>query len=180
MTHVIEAPRLKLHLFSAHDADEAYRCITPSLTRYMGWEPAANPDEFAKIRQSWMRNFADPTELVFTIREKKSGLFLGLTGLHDLQTSTPELGIWIREDRHGNGFGREAVACLYAWASANFDCLSFVYPVAEDNHPSRRIAESLGGIVTDTRTTPKYRSVLYSIRRHEPGVLLDTLVQTDS
>ncbi|HLU04229.1 MAG TPA: GNAT family N-acetyltransferase [Advenella sp.] len=179
MIQVIEAPRLTLHPFSAGDADEAYRCITPSLTRYMGWEPAANPDEFAKIWQTWIRNFTDSTELVFTIREKRNSRFLGLVGVHELQTSTPELGIWIREDRHGNGFGREAVACLYVWASANFDRLSYVYPVAEDNHPSRRIAESLGGVVTDTRTSPKYRAVLYSIPRHEPGVLLETLIQSN-
>ncbi len=175
MIDVLLAPRLTLHLFSASDADEAYSCITPSLTRYMRWEPAANPDEFAKIWQTWIQNFADKKELVFTIREKKTNLFLGLVGLHDLRTSTPELGIWIREDCHSKGFGREAVTCLYAWASATFDYSRFVYPVAEDNHPSRRIAESLGGVVADIRSTPKYRSVLYYIPRHDSGMPLEIL-----
>jgi RimJ/RimL family protein N-acetyltransferase len=170
MINVIEAPRLLLQPFSPADADEAYRCITPSLTRYMAWEPPANPDEFAKIWQAWIQSCADKTELVFTVREKQNGHFLGLVGLHHLQTSAPELGIWIREDRHGNRFGQEAMACLYVWASANFHHSSFIYPVAEANHPSRRIAESLGGVVTDSRATPKYRSVLYCIRRHDPGL----------
>jgi RimJ/RimL family protein N-acetyltransferase len=179
MNDVLRSPRLLLQPFSSADADEAYQCITPSLTRYMAWEPPASPEEFAKIWQAWIQSYTETTELIFTVREKRNSHFLGLAGLHHLQTSAPELGIWIREDRHGNGFGREAVACLYVWASANFDRSSFIYPVAEDNHPSRRIAESLGGVVTDNRATPKFRSVLYSIRRHDPAVRIDTFAQNN-
>lgn len=170
MINIIKAPRLHLQPFSPTDADEAYHCITPSLTRYMAWEPPACPDEFAKIWQTWMQSHANKTEMVFTVREKQNNHFLGLVGLHHLQTSTPELGIWIREDRHGKGFGREAVTYLYIWASANFNCSSFIYPVAEDNYPSRRIAESLGGVVKGNHATPKYRSILYCIQRHNSSV----------
>ena len=66
------------------------------------------------------------------------------------------------------------MACLYLWTSTNFDRSSFIYPVAEDNHPSRRITESLGGVVTVNRVTPKYRSVLYCIRRHDSSVQIET------
>ncbi|MDR5835821.1 GNAT family N-acetyltransferase [Caballeronia sp. LZ034LL] len=159
-----------LQPFSLADADEAYQCITPSLTRYMAWEPPESPDEFAKVWEAWIHAYANETDLVFAVREKHDRRFLGIVGLHDLQTSVPELGIWIREDCHGNGFGQEAMTCLYVWASAKFDRSSFSYPVAEDNHASRRIAESLGGVVADRRQTPKYRSVLYCIRRHDPEV----------
>ncbi|MDR5758759.1 GNAT family N-acetyltransferase [Caballeronia sp. LZ035] len=167
---MIESPRLLLTPFSPANADEAYQCITPSLTRYMAWEPPENQDEFAKVWQRWIHARTNETDLVFAVREKKGSRFLGIVGLHDLQTLVPELGIWIREDCHGNGFGREAMTCLYVWVSANYDHSSFSYPVAEQNHASRRIAESLGGVVTDTCATPKYRSVLYSIQRHDPEV----------
>ncbi|MEM5326961.1 GNAT family N-acetyltransferase [Paraburkholderia sp. JHI2823] len=152
--------------------------MTPSLTRYMAWEPPASPDEFATVWRAWIKSYADNTELVFTVREKHTSRFLGLVGLHHLQTSAPEIGIWIREECHGNGFGREAVTCLYVWASANFDRASFIYPVAEDNYPSRRIAESLGGVVAGSRPTPKYRAVLYRIRCHDLGVRNDTPTQS--
>lgn len=168
MINVIESPRLLLQPFSPADADEAYQCITPSLMRYMVCEPPANPDVFAESWRAWIQSCADGTELIFTVRERPNNRFLGLVGLHRVQTSAPELGIWIREDCHGNGFGREAMACLYGWASMNFAHPNFIYPVAEDNHPSRRIAESLGGVITESRTTPKYRYVVYSIRRHDP------------
>jgi hypothetical protein len=40
---------------------------------------------------------------------------------------------------------------------------SFTYPVAEQNYSSRRIAESLGGVIVDRRETTKYMSVIYQI-----------------
>jgi RimJ/RimL family protein N-acetyltransferase len=89
-----------------------------------------------------------------------------LTGLHRVRTESPELGIWIREDRHRNGFGREAVTLVADWATRTIGCASFTYPVAEENRPSRRIAESLGGVIVESRVTPKYKSVVYRIPRH--------------
>ncbi len=31
--------RLTLKPFTVNDADETYNCITPTLTRYMAWDP---------------------------------------------------------------------------------------------------------------------------------------------
>jgi len=45
----IESKRLSLAPFSANDADAAYSCITPSLTRYMSWDPPADRDSFDRI-----------------------------------------------------------------------------------------------------------------------------------
>lgn len=35
----ISTERLNLTPFTAKDADETYNCITPTLTRYMAWDP---------------------------------------------------------------------------------------------------------------------------------------------
>lgn len=73
------------------------------------------------------------------------------------------MGIWLREDIHGRGLGREAIAAVAAWATANLHPSHFEYPVAEENMASRRIAESLGGSITKRRSNPKYTSVVYRI-----------------
>ena len=78
----------------------------------------------------------------------------------------PELGIWIREDVHGQGYGREAVAALAAWARATFAPQSLRYPVAEPNTASRRIALGLGGVEVERQSLSKYVLVVYRI----PGV----------
>ncbi len=38
-TVTLSTQRLTLKPFTANDADETYNCITPTLTRYMAWDP---------------------------------------------------------------------------------------------------------------------------------------------
>jgi RimJ/RimL family protein N-acetyltransferase len=159
----IESERLSIRPFSADDADATFRCITPSLTRFMSWEPPADKAVFDRIWQGWLPTIADGTDFTFAIRQRVTGGFLGLAGLHSVRGSSAELGIWIREDCHAQGLGREAVRLVARWASLSLGIASFTYPVAEENYPSRRLAESLGGVIVDRRETPKYRSVIYRI-----------------
>lgn len=159
----IESRRLSIRPFSASDADATFPCITPSLTRWMAWEPPIDRDEFDRIWQAWLSARAEGTDFVFAIRERDNGGFLGLTGLHHVKVASAVLGIWIREDRHGEGIGSEAVGLVAAWASSELGIERFTYPVAEENSRSRRIAESLGGVIVERRETPKYKSVVYQI-----------------
>ncbi|PRY08187.1 GNAT family N-acetyltransferase [Paraburkholderia sp. BL25I1N1] len=161
----IESTRLLIKPFSASDADATFSCITPSLTRHMAWDPPASRDDFDDVWRSWIPTIADGSDYVFAVRQHADGSFLGLAGLHRVHTASPELGIWIREDRHRNGFGREAVTLVARWATRTIGAESFTYPVAEENRPSRRIAESLGGVIVENRLTPKYMSVVYRIPR---------------
>lgn len=158
----ISTHRLNLKPFTANDADETYSCITPTLTRYLAWYPQPK-HEFDQTWSKWLKNFAVGTEIIFVIREASSQVFIGLVGLHRMQTSNPELGIWIREDYHHHGYGREAVTAVAKWAIDFVKPELFVYPVAEENHPSRKIAESLGGKVVSKFTGPKYEVVIYEI-----------------
>jgi RimJ/RimL family protein N-acetyltransferase len=160
---VIESSRLSIRPFSGTDADAVFPCITSSLTRFMSWEPPASRQAFDRIWQSWLPAIADGTDFIFTVRRRSDGEFLGLAGLHHVRDTSPELGIWIREERHGEGLGHEAVATVARWASQRLHAEGFVYPVAEENYASRRIAESLGGVIIERHDTPKYRRVVYQI-----------------
>lgn len=159
----IASQRLFLKLFTADDADELFGCITPSITRFMAWEPPPSVDAFAQVWRSWLPSIQDGSDLHFVVRASEDGHCLGIVGLHRARTGSPELGIWLREDVHGKGLGREAVAAVAEWASANLHPSYFVYPVAEKNLASRRIAESLGGSVVGQRSNAKYTSVVYHI-----------------
>jgi len=83
----------------------------------------------------------------------------------DLGTDSisPELGLWLKESSHGQGFGREVVAALIEWGHGTLGKQGFIYPVAVQNAASRRIAESLRGEIIGSRTNPKYESVVYKI-----------------
>jgi RimJ/RimL family protein N-acetyltransferase len=158
----ISTERLNLNPFTAEDADETYNCITPTLTRYMAWDPQPR-NEFDQTWTNWLKNFKFVSEIIFVIRDKNSQIFIGLVGLHRIQTNNPELGIWIREDYHYLGYGREAVSAVVNWAIdfVKPDC--FIYPVAENNYPSRKIAESLGGKLVSKATSRKFDFVKYEI-----------------
>ncbi|AXQ21991.1 N-acetyltransferase [Acinetobacter wuhouensis] len=162
---VIQSSRITLKPFTAQDADESYVCITPTLTRFMSWEPPENRQVYDGIWQGWIQHIAEGSEYVFVIRHAESEEFLGLGGLHDVQSKTPELGIWIREDRHSAGYGKDAVTAIANWASSNFDFEHFIYPVAIENHASCRIAESLNGIAMYCTQKQKYKAVTYFIAK---------------
>jgi RimJ/RimL family protein N-acetyltransferase len=93
--------------------------------------------------------------------------FLGAAGLHDIGNEEPEIGIWLKEAAHGLGYGREAIAAMVAWASTNVGATSVIYPVVEINHPSRRLAESLSGVIAGHRVLKKakasFNEVVYRI-----------------
>lgn len=161
----ILSQRLSIEPFCEHDADESFPCLTPTLTRYMSWEPPASLAQYAQVWGQWLPAIADGSDIVFTIRALENAGFIGLVGLHHTCAETPELGIWIREDKHGRGFGGEAVQAVVLWASQRVAAKSFIYPVATQNAASRRIAEALGGVIIETRTSQKYDSVVYQIPR---------------
>jgi len=159
----ITSGRLSIRPFSATDANDAFGCITPSLTRYLSFDPAPSAAVFETIWRGWLPKIDAGEDFAFAIRDRATNGFLGLAGLHRTGDVEPELGIWIREDQHGHGYGFEAVQAVAQWAADTFKSSAFIYPVAKENASSRKLAEALGGVVVSERTAPKYDSVVYRV-----------------
>jgi RimJ/RimL family protein N-acetyltransferase len=128
----------------------------------MAWEIPSSYEAY-KSRWANISKSADLDEIRFVVRIKEKNECLGVVGLEKSQTLTPELGIWLKETAHGQGYGYEAVLSVVNWASASFKFDSFIYPVAIQNTASRRIAEKLGGKIFQERKGSKYDSVVYKI-----------------
>lgn len=167
-TIAIRSERLLLRPFSASDAEEAYVSITPTLTRFMAFDPPPSRAAFETVWRRWLQEIEDGSDLTFVLRHHENARFVGLAGVHGARSCEPEVGIWVREPDHGHRFGREAVRAIVEWGASALGVSAFRYPVAEDNHPSRRIAETLGGDVIGHEPTPKYRSVIYRIPAARP------------
>jgi len=127
----------------------------------MQWEPPSWSEYIARCNKRLQT--PEPNTLSFVIRRRDSKECLGMNALEDKDMPSPELGLWIKESAHGQGFGREVVAALAEWAHKNLGKESFIYPVAVQNVASRRIAEGLHGEIIGKRTNPKYESVVYKI-----------------
>ena len=173
----VSSQRLLLRPFAPEDAVEVFAATTPTFTRYMGWEPPPSLEAFAPIWQSWSPKMHAGTDIFFVVRLRSTLEFVGMAGLHDAYAPEPEAGIWIKECRHGHGYGREAVAAVIACAGSKLGKPAVVYPVVLQNGPSRRLAESLGGTLVGTRTLSKpdgiHPEVVYRIpatpSAHLPG-----------
>ncbi|MBL8773923.1 MAG: GNAT family N-acetyltransferase [Phenylobacterium sp.] len=157
----IETGRLVLDRFTTADAPDVFAAITPAVTRWMTWEPPT----WAEFEAHAARlAAADPRAGAnFVIRLRDTGRCLGITAAERLADDLPELGIWLRADAHGQGFGLEAARALLRWASAASGAAGFVWPVAVENAASRRIAERLGGEIVAERPGAKYDAVIYRI-----------------
>ena len=109
----------------------------------------------------------EPNKFSFVIRRLDNGECLGMASFEDADSVSPELGLWIKESAHKQGFGGEVVASLVEWGHATLSKGSFTYPVAVQNTASRRIAEKLLGEIIGNRANPKYDSVVYRIPYRE-------------
>ena len=86
--------------------------------------------------------------------------FLGVAGIHGIGNAEPEFGIWLKEPAHRLGYGREAIGAIVQWAPAHIGAAALIYPVAKQNLPSRRLAESLHGTIVGERNLRKSSGVV--------------------
>lgn len=144
---IIETERLRLEPVSCQYREESFKEFTPEITQFMfpkSPEKIEEVDEYLKNAQEKLQ-MGESLDMV--ILKKDTGEFLGRGGIHDINTKTPELGIWIKKSAHGNRYGREAVAAFKEWADTHLDYEYLTYPVDKRNIASRKIPESLGGII---------------------------------
>jgi RimJ/RimL family protein N-acetyltransferase len=124
----------------------------------MGWDPAPSLEQFEQIWRTWLPMMVAGIAVHSVVRLASSREFLGVAGMHHIDASEPEVGIWIKEAMHGYGFGREAVAAVVSFA-ARLGKQAVLYPVVEQNLASRHLAECLGGVVIGKATLRKASGV---------------------
>ncbi len=143
----IETNRLLLVPADIKYAECIYKNFTAEITQYMYPKPAVKIDETIAFLSKSIAEMQKGTNYQLIITKKDTGEFIGCAGLHDLLSETPELGIWIKKDAFGNKYGQEAIAGIVNWAMKQKRWKKLQYPVDKRNIPSRRIPESLHGVI---------------------------------
>ncbi|SHO57543.1 GNAT family N-acetyltransferase [Vibrio quintilis] len=143
----ISCDRINLVSLSEAYLNDIYREFTSEITTYMTPEPASHIDETKTFITASIANMQQKQELVVAITTP-DGKFLGCAGFHGRgNCRTPELGIWLKKSAHGKKYGQEAIRHLMNWAKDNIDFDYAIYPVDRANIASRKIPESLGGVL---------------------------------
>ena len=169
----IQSDRIILESIQMSYCQQIFNEFTPEITQYMFPKPPVIVEETAQFISESLTKMQKRKELVLVIKKKENGEFLGCCGFHSKETpTTPEFGIWIKKDAHGNKYGREAIKILKHWAIENIDFDYAIYPVDKANIASRKTAESLGGMVIKERRIKTMRGsyldeVVYKIPKTE-------------
>ncbi len=144
----ISTDRLLLKSLTPEWREEMFREFTSEITVYMAPKPAETiADTDAFIGES-IKKMTNGYELIVAITDRETKEFLGVAGVHELDTIHPELGVWIKKSAHGHTYGREAVTGLKEWLDKEGYTYEYLrYPVSKVNIASRKIPESLGGTV---------------------------------
>ncbi len=125
-------------------AETIFDVFDDEITKYMYPATPKKIEDTRVFIESSIDGILRSEEIVVAILKKDTHEYIGNGGLHHIDTKTPELGIWIKKEAHGHGYGKEAVRALKEWADKNLSYEYITYPVAEENIPSRKIPESLG------------------------------------
>lgn len=164
----ITTDRLILTPVSLNYKEEMFREFTDEITKLMYSSTPKSIDEIISFIEASIHGFVERQEIVVAILHKETREYLGNAGLHQINSRTPELGIWVKKSAQGNGYGKEAIKALKEWADKHLLYDYVKYPVHIENIPSRKIPESLGGAIKDeydkvNQSGVMFRAVEYRI-----------------
>jgi RimJ/RimL family protein N-acetyltransferase len=159
----IETERLRLVSTRLEDAENAFEAFTEKVTARMFPKPSKSIEETEEWIRSAIKKNEGGEQWQFTIFNKSGGAFVGMGGIHNIDTDTPELGIWLAERAWGNDYGKEAMAATVRWANENLGFKYVRYPVDKDNLPSRKVAEFLGGVIEGEYREPNARGEMMDL-----------------
>lgn len=142
----IETKRLLLVPITMDIAEEIFTSFTKDVAKYMYPKPADDIRETKEFIKCSIEGMKNGTNIQLVILDKTTNEFIGCVGLHSIN-DVPEFGIWTKMSSHGNGYGKDAIHALYKWACRNIEFDYITYPVDKRNAASRKIPESLGGVV---------------------------------
>ncbi|EKE21399.1 MAG: hypothetical protein ACD_7C00260G0004 [uncultured bacterium] len=141
----IESERLLLVPISMNYKDEIFKEFSEDITAYMYPASATDISETEEFINNSIKGLSEGSNLQLVILAKDSREFLGNAGLHNIDSKTPELSVWLKKAAHGKSYGKEAMTVVKKWADKNLKYDYILYPVADKNIASQKIPESLGG-----------------------------------
>ncbi len=133
--------------------------FTNEITKYQ------YPDSFPDIASadevlSGFKADMEAGEMLELVILTPEGEFLGSVEVFGLREETPELGLWLKSEAHGKGYGYEALKSVIEFLNASGKYKYYIYEADVRNTPSIRLAEKFpcekGGCEEITTESGKY------------------------
>lgn len=164
----LRTERLVIQPFREDFLEDYYREFTDEITRYQYPDPFPDRKAAKDLVSVFVADMerGDMLELVILTPR---GEFLGSMEAFGLKEEAPEVGLWLKRDAQGKGYGHEALKALLDYLNGTGHYKHYIYEADVRNLPSIRLAEKFpfekGGcedVVTETGK--KLRLQTYWIR----------------
>ena len=165
----IETKRLLLVPINLIYQNDIFKEFSLEVARFLTPQPTGNIENTIYFINDSREKTSQGSQIQLVALNKDTKEFLACVGLHEINTKTPELGLWFKKSAWGLGYGKESMLALKQWADKNLDYDYINYPVYKENTPSRKIAEFLGGEVSEelkskNQNGVEFDEVRYSIK----------------
>lgn len=138
--------RLQLSSVRIEDTPTIFKEFRGVVVEYQDVFPAKTLDEQQRWVEEGIADAKAGKALLLVISDKNTGEFFGRCALKKVHTSTPELGIWLKQSAHGKGYAEESVRCALAWASEHLQYEYIKAFIQTANARSIHLIEKLGGL----------------------------------
>lgn len=147
---LLETERLLLKSPSESDGPQLHEAIMESMEVLQKWMIWANPaqtleesiENCKKAAEEWRTN--EEYRIHFFLKD--SGKFAGCSGFHRIDWKVPkfEIGYWLRQSLHGNGYVTELVNALTQYGFETLNANRIELQIHTENIPSLNVAERAG------------------------------------
>ena len=147
----LTTPRLILRAHSTDDfTDVAAMWSNLDVVRYIGGRPFSATESWARIMR-YAGHWALLGYGYWLLEDRQTGQFMGEVGLADHRRETqpsllgqPEAGWVLAPHAQGQGYAREALACMFEWVDNHLEAPTTVCIIHPEHSRSIQLARAFG------------------------------------
>lgn len=140
----IKTKRIQLLPLSSIYVYDYFKEFNSEITKYQYPDPFKSINEARNFFAHFVQCKKEGTSLVCIIADME-GTFIGSVEAHGIDTSIPELGIWIAQKYQSKGYGFEAIKGLMDYICADQPVDYFIYEADSRNAGSIKLINRLNG-----------------------------------
>lgn len=136
----LKTDRLVIQPYSTSYLEDYYKEFTDEITKYQYPDRFPDMETANQVVSGFVADMerGDMLELVILAQD---GEFLGSLEVFGLQEKTPEIGLWLKKNAQGAGYGYEALKAVIEYLNETKKYPYYIYEVDVRNTPSIRLAE---------------------------------------
>jgi RimJ/RimL family protein N-acetyltransferase len=140
----IVSERITLIPLNETHFNDYQREFIKEITKFQYPDPFSNSEEAERVLSEFIQMRLEGSALVCTITDSV-GRFIGNVEAHSIDTSRPEVGVWIAQKYQRQGYAYEALMGMMEFLRLHSGVEYFIYEADVRNEGSMRLIKKLKG-----------------------------------